>query len=106
MAAPQLPTGLTPKAPPATREAEEALVRKAYNDARQHVRNYKKAVGEITEQRKALAAQKENLTSVMKQLDKADEQLAAEETKLGEQTRILDENLAELKKVVDGLDKK
>lgn len=102
---PQLPPGLTPKAPPATREAEEALVRKAYNDARQHVRNYKKAVGELGEQRKALAEQKMNLHNVLKQLDKADEQLAAEEAKLNAQSKVLDDNLAELKKVVDGLGK-
>ena len=105
MAAPQLPPGLTPKPAPATREEEEAIVRKAYADARMHVRNYKKAVTEISEQRKALVAQKQNLVNVMQQLDKADEQLAAEEAKLGEQTKTLDENLAELKKIVDGLDK-
>lgn len=82
------------------------MVRKAYNDARQHVRTYKKTAGELGEQRKALAVQTAKLKDVLDQLAKADSQLATEEEKLNAQTEVLDDNLSQLKKIVDGLDKK
>lgn len=81
-------------------------MRKAYADARMHVRNYKKAAGDLGEQRKALAAEKEKLMGVLQQLAKAEAQLATEEDKLLGQAKVLDENLAELKKIVDQLDKR
>lgn len=104
--APQLPPGLTPKPAPATREEEEAVIRKAYGDARMHVRNYKKAVSEIDVQRKRIADEAAKLKAALDELGKADATLAAEQAKLGAQTKILDDSLAELKKIVDGLDKK
>ncbi|HTM67908.1 MAG TPA: hypothetical protein VL426_01275 [Candidatus Binatia bacterium] len=103
--APQLPPGLTPKPAPSSPQEEEAIVRKAYNDARQHVRTYKKAAGDLGEQRKNLSAEMEKLKTVLQQLAKADAQLATEEEKLNAQTKVLDENLAELKKIVDDLNK-
>jgi len=102
---PQLPAGLTPKPAPATREEEEAIVRKAYNDARQHIRTYKKAAGELGVQRANLAAETDKLKKVLEQLAAADAQLAAEEAKISEQTKVLDESLAAIKKIVDELDK-
>ncbi len=104
--APQLPPGLTPKPAPATREEEEAIVRKAYNDARMHIRNYKKSVAELGYQREAIAAGAAKLKAALAELDKADATLAAEQAKLDAQTKTLDDSLAELKKIVDGLDKR
>src|SRR5512135_2514113 len=104
--APQLPPGFTPKPAPANREEEEAIVRKAYGDARMHIRNYKKAVADLGVQRQSIAAQSAKLKAALDELGKADATLAAEQAKLDAQTKIMDDSLAELKKIVDGLDKK
>ncbi len=104
--APHYPPGISPKPKPETPEQEAAIIRKAYADARMHVRNYKKAVAELGFQRQVIAAQVAKIKGSLDQLAKLDGQLATEEAKLDGQSKTLDDNLAELKKIVDSLDAK
>lgn len=88
----------------ASRQAEEAVVRKAYADARQQARTFKKAMTEIEGQRKTIGDELDKLRRAMDQIKKADAQLGEEHAKLATQQKELDALLVQLKGIVDGLD--